>query len=279
MSNMLNPTATLEKPELIDIAKKKIASHLSMPAWTVRQKLALTCRILHSKGHESGLAGQISSRGEALGTLVTQQLGLGFDEITASNLLTVDYDLNVLEGEGMANPANRFHTWLYNARPDINCIIHTHPTHSVALAMLERPLQIAYMDVCVLYDDVGFLPVWTGVPVGNEEGKAISAALGTDKHALLLAHHGLLVTGRTVEEACAVAVMFERAAQLQLLCESAGQIKPIEPELGRQAHDWILQERRSQATFHYYARQYLRSMGAGDTNPLDGGAAPANGAG
>ena len=267
MSEMLNPTAALTKPELIDIAKKRISQHLSMPPWSVRQKLALTCRILHAKGHESGLTGQISARGETPGTLITQQLGLGFDEITASNLLKADYDLNVLEGDGMANPANRFHTWVYNARPDINCIIHTHATHTVALAMLERPLKIAYMDVCVLYGDVAFLPVWTGVPVGNEEGKVIAETLG-DKRAVLLSHHGLIVTGRTVEEACAVAVMFERAAELQLLAESVGEIKPIEPALGRQAHDWILQERRSQATFHYYARQLLRSLHHGDQHPL-----------
>ncbi len=263
----MSQTLTMTKPELIDAAKERMLQHLSMPAWSVRQKLALTCRILHSKGHESGLAGQISGRGEEDGTFITQQLGLGFDEITASNLLKVDEDLVVLEGRGMANPANRFHGWIYRARPDINCIIHTHPTHSVALAMLERPLKIAYMDVCVLYDDVGFLPVWTGVPVGNEEGKLISETLG-GKRALLLAHHGLLVTGRSVEEACAVAVMFERAAELQLIAESAGTIKDIEPALGRQAHDWILQEKRSQATFHYYARQLLRSLTRGDAHPL-----------
>lgn len=263
----MGQTQTLSKPQLIDIAKKRMQQHLSMPAWSVRQKLALTCRILHRKGHESGLAGQISGRGEAPGTLYTQQLGMGFDEITASNLLTVDEDLNVLEGDGMVNPANRFHTWVYRARPDINCIIHTHGTNSVALAMLERPLKISFMDVCVLYDDVAFLPIWTGVPVGNEEGKVISETLG-DKRAVLLSHHGLLVTGRTVEEACAVAVMFERAAELQLLAESAGTIKDIEPALGRQAHDWILQEKRSQATFHYYARQLLRSLPPGDGQPL-----------
>lgn len=263
----MSQTQTLSKPVLIDIAKKRMLEHLSMPAWSVPQKLALTCRILHSKGHESGLAGQISARGDSPGTLYTQQLGLGFDEITASNLLKIDEDLNVLEGHGMVNPANRFHTWLYRARPDVNCIIHTHGTHSVALAMLERPLRIAYMDVCVLYDDVAFLPLWTGVPVGNEEGKVISETIG-DKRALLLAHHGLIVTGRTVEEACAVAVMFERAAELQLLAESAGTIKDIAPELGKQAHDWILQEKRSQATFHYYARQLLRSLSHGDGDPL-----------
>ena len=62
--------------------------------------------------------------------------------------------------------------------------------------------------------------------------------------------------------------MFERAAELQLLCESVGEIKPIEPPLGKQAHDWILQEKRSQATFHYYARQLLRSLPRGDGHPL-----------
>ena len=234
----MSETITLTKPELIDIAKKRMLQHLSMPAWSVRQKLALTCRILHGKGHKSGLAGQISARGEEEGTFYSQQLGLGFDEITASNLLKVDVDLNVIEGGGMVNPANRFHTWLYRARPDVNCIIHTHPTHTVALAMLERPLKIAYMDVCVLYDDVAFLPIWTGIPVGNEEGKVIAETIA-GKRAILLSHHGMIVTGRTVEEACAVAVMFERAAELQLLAETAGEIKPIAPELGRAAHDWI----------------------------------------
>jgi L-fuculose-phosphate aldolase len=242
--------------------------HLSMPSWSTQQKLALTCRILHTKGHESGLAGQISGRGTKKQTFHTQQLGLGFDEITASNLLLVDADLNILEGEGMANPANRFHTWIYRERPDVNCIIHTHPLHTVALAMLERPLKIAYMDACILYNDVGFLREWPGVPVGNEEGKLIAEALGK-KRALLLAHHGLLVVGCTVEEACSAAVMYERAAQLQLLAENAGTIRDIDPALATQAHDWILQEKRSQATFHYYARQFLRSVPEGEGHPLN----------
>ncbi len=64
--------------------------HLSMPAWSVRQKLALTCRILHSKGHESGLAGQISGRGETPGTLYHAATGPRLRRNHASNLLKVD---------------------------------------------------------------------------------------------------------------------------------------------------------------------------------------------
>ncbi len=260
-------TLGLAKPDLMDIAKSKMREHLTMPGWTVRERLALTCRILFAKGHDSGLTGQITARGDAAGTFITQRLGLGFDEIAASNLLLVDEDLNVLGGEGMPNPANRFHTWIYRSRPDVNCIIHTHPLHAVALSMLGRPLKISHMDTCVLYEDTGFLPEWPGVPVGNEEGKIISAVLGT-KRAALLAHHGLVVACRSVEEACVVAVLFERAARLQLLAESAGEIRDLPPELAREAHDWILQEKRSQAAFYYYARQILRTAPEGEEHPL-----------
>ncbi|MNN58079.1 class II aldolase/adducin domain protein [compost metagenome] len=65
-------------------------------------------------------------------------------------------------------------------------------------------------------------------------------------------------TGGTVEEACVIAQLIERAAKLQLLAMSAGTIKPIIPELGREAHDWIARPKRHAAAFNYYARQILR---------------------
>jgi L-fuculose-phosphate aldolase len=249
-------TLSMSKDELMERAQQQMQRHLKVPLWSTQQQVALTCRILSAQGHDSGLAGQITARVDGAEHFVTQRLGLGFDEVRTSNLLVVDEDLNVIEGDGMPNPANRFHVWIYRARPDVRCIIHTHPLHASALSMLERPLEIAHMDTCVLYDDVAFLKSWPGVPVGNAEGETISAALGS-KRAILLAHHGLLVAGGSVEEACVVAIQFERAAKLQLLAEAAGPIQPIDPSLGREAHDWILQGKRSQASFYYYARRML----------------------
>ena len=72
------------------------------------------------------------------------------------------------------------------------------------------------------------------MPVGNEEGEIISAALG-DKRAILLSHHGMLVAAASVEEACVLALQFERAARMQLLAMAAGKIQPIPPALGREA--------------------------------------------
>jgi L-fuculose-phosphate aldolase len=253
----MSDTMSLSKSVLIEQAQSQMQALFEIPERSVPEKLALTCRILFDGGHDSGLAGQITARGEQEGTYFTQQLGLGFDEITSTNVLLVDEDLTVLKGYGMPNPANRFHSWVYRARPDVNCIIHTHPLHVAALSMLEVPLIVSHMDNCPLYEDCAFLKDWPGVPVGNEEGQIISEALG-DKRAILLSHHGMLVAAASVEEACILALQFERTARMQLLAMSAGTIKPIAPELGREAHDWILRPRRSQIGFEYYARKALK---------------------
>lgn len=259
---MSNSTMELGKAEIVLAALKQMQTSLDVERLPLRQAVAQTCRTLFAFGHDSGLSGQITARTEKAGTYWTQRLGLGLDEITAENLLLVDEDLRVLEGDGMPNPANRFHSWLYRARPDINCIVHTHAPHASALAMLEVPLEIAHMDACVLYGQVAFLHKWPGIPVGNEEGEIIAEALG-DKKAILLAHHGLLVSGSTVEEACVLGVMFERAARLQLLAMAAGTVKPIPADLGDEAQRWTSTPRRHLAAFAYYARRAERLLASG----------------
>ncbi|MGN7780786.1 aldolase [Mycolicibacterium sp. 22603] len=251
-------TSTLQdsKSELMRRALDGLGQNIADTGLSAREKVALTCRALFDAGHDSGLAGQITARADEPGTYYTQRLGLGFDEITAGNLLLVDEDLNVLDGDGMANPANRFHSWIYRARPDVGCIVHTHPFHVAALSMLEVPLVVSQMDIAPLYDDCAFLPDWPGVPVGNEEGEIISAALG-DKKAILLAHHGHVVAGASIEEACSLAMLIERGAKLQLAAMAAGTIAALPDRLAREAHDWTLTPKRSLANFAYYARRAL----------------------
>lgn len=261
-----------DKSTLMNRADRQMSRRFGETEWTLREKLALTCRALFDKGHDSGLAGQITARADEPGTFYTQRLGLGFDEVTPANLVHVDEDLNVIGGEGMPNPANRFHAWIYRARPDVNCIIHTHPLHIAALSMLEVPLEVSQMDTAPLYGDTAFLKEWPGVPVGNEEGEILSAALG-DKRALLMAHHGQLVAASTVEEACSLAVLIERAARLQLLAMAAGPIKSLPPALAREAHDWTLRPSRSRANFAYYARRALANHPDVLTEPALGASA------
>ena len=183
---------------------KEMSTHLEKPSWNLKQKLALSARILANQGHGSGLAGQVTARGEKPGTMWTGRFGLGLEEFRSINFLLVDEDLNVLEGEGMANPANRFHLWIYRVRADVNSIVHTHPPNVSALSMLGVPLKPSHMDTAMFYNDCAFLEHWPGPPIGDEEGELISNALG-DKRAILLDHHGQLSAGKNIEEATILA--------------------------------------------------------------------------
>ena len=78
--------------------------------------------------------------------------------------------------------------------------------------MLGVPLIASHMDTAMFYEDCAWLPEWPGPPIGDEEGDLISNALG-DKRAILLAHHGQLSAGDTVEQAAILAYHFEHAAK------------------------------------------------------------------
>ncbi|HXE18842.1 aldolase [Castellaniella sp. UC4442_H9] len=254
-------TDTLSKDTIVSNVIRQMNSGLEIEPITIPKALTSAAHILFMLGHttESGLAGQVSARGEDPDTYWTQQWGTGFEEVTENNLLLVDGDLTVLKGKGMANPAARFHSWIYRNHPDVKCILHAHPLNVSALSMLEIPLVVSHMDTCVLHDEVAFVEKWPGIPVGNGEGKLISAALA-NKKTILLAHHGMLVTGGSVEEACVLAVMFERAAKLQLMALASGDIKPIPHDLAAEARDWISTPQRHRATFAYYSRLAEREI-------------------
>lgn len=236
---------------------RDLDAHLVPSAWSEPEQLVLAARMLAADGHCSGLAGQMTQRLPD-DTYRSLPIGIGFDEVRPRDLIRVDRDLNVVEGKGIPNPAVRFHIWVYGKRPDAKAIVHTHPPKASALSMIGRPLIASHMDTAMLYDDVAFLPEWPGVPVADEEGRIISAALG-DKRSILLAHHGLLATGADIVEAAYLAIAMELAAKLQLDAEAAGAVKPIRPDLGRQAHAFMRKPAIMNATFAWRARQVLRA--------------------
>jgi L-fuculose-phosphate aldolase len=98
------------------------------------------------------------------------------------------------------------------------------------------------------------LPEWPGVPVADDEGRIISGALG-DSKSILLANHGLLTAGNSVEEAAYLAVFFERAARMQLLAMAAGGFKEVKPELAEEARAFLLQPSIVRGTFAYWSRR------------------------
>lgn len=243
-----------EKSYFDQRATSDMARHLRIVERGTRETMAFACRILAMTGQEAGLAGQISVRSERPGAYWTLRFGLGFDEATPDDFIEVDRDLKVLSGEGMANPATRFHLWVYDARPDVNSIIHTHSPWASALAAARQPLVIAQMDMTPLHKDCAFLGEWPGVPIADQEGVIISEALG-NKRAIILAHHGYLTAGKNCEEATYLSVYLERAARMQIRAQAFGPLTPVDDELAAEAHDYLLKDSIVRATFNYWARQ------------------------
>lgn len=241
-------------------ATSEMAQHLKRDKRSMKETLAYACRILAMTGQEAGLAGQISARSERPDAYWTLRFGLGFDEATPEDFIEVDQDLNTVSGVGMANPATRFHLWVYRARQDVQSIIHTHSPWASALAAARQPLVIAQMDMTPLHDDCAFLADWPGVPIADQEGVIISEALGS-KRAILLAHHGYLTAGKSIEEATYLSVYLERAARMQLRAQAAyGSLTPVNDELAREAHDYLLKTSIVNGTFDYWCRQTTASQ-------------------
>ena len=230
-----------------------------------RSRLTRTAWILADEGHESGLAGQLTARGPRDGSFWTLPLGLAFDEAGDESWLLIDDALEVLEGAGSfgirePNPATRFHLWIYRARPAVHAILHTHPPACSALAAAEQPLVVAHMDAAPLFEDTAYLPQWPGLPTADREGEIISAALG-NKHAVLLAHHGMLTAGRTVQEAAFLAVFMERMARQQIDAAAVGGAKPIDATEARRARDFLRTDKIMNITFDAWVRKVERKRG------------------
>lgn len=239
------------KQHFLDRVSREMDQDLPLLQLPPEEALAAACRILAKEGHESGLAGQVTARGPKPGTWWTLQFGYGFEEATGERMVLVDEDLKPLRG-GRPNPGVRFHVWVYRKRPDVQAIIHTHAPHASALASTGKALKTIHMDSAMLHG-TAHLPEWPGVPVADDEGRIISGALG-DAKTVLLANHGLLAAGASVEEATYLAVFFERAARMQLRAMAAGGYKEVKPALAEEARAFLLQPSIVRGTFAYWAR-------------------------
>jgi L-fuculose-phosphate aldolase len=230
-------------------------------AGSLQSTLVSACRILAMEGHAAGLAGQITVRDGSSSRMHTLKLGVGLEEAGEEGILLVDEELNTLQGQGIANPGTRFHSWIYRHHPAVNAIVHTHPPALSALSMLGIPMPVAHMDACMFYEDCGFLDRWPGVPTGDEEGHLIAGVLAGRKTAFLV-NHGCVCTGSTLQEAIYLNVFAERNARNCLSAMAVGPLQAIEPAAAKEAHDFLLQKSIVTATFSYWARQADRLYGA-----------------
>lgn len=188
-----------------------------------KQRLAAAFRLFGYFGFGEGTAGHITARDpERTDHFWVNPLGMSFRKIRVRDLLLVNDRGDVVDGTWPVNGAAfAIHSQVHAARPDVVAAAHAHSVHGKAWSSLRRPLDPITQDACAFYEDHVLFDDYTGAVFAIEEGRRIADALGGHK-AAILANHGLLTVGRTVDEAAWWFITMERTCHAQLLAEAAG---------------------------------------------------------
>ena len=148
--------------------------------------------------------------------------GLHYSEITASSLVLIDLEGNVLRESKW--PVNRagfvIHSAIHGALKQAHCVMHTHTTNGVAVSCLKRGLSSDNFYGAMLHGRVAYHEL-QGVTVDLAERESLVRDLG-DKHVMILRNHGLLSWGRNVAEAYLRLWTLQRACDVQVAAGQAG---------------------------------------------------------
>jgi ribulose-5-phosphate 4-epimerase/fuculose-1-phosphate aldolase len=200
----------------------------------IKQRMAAAFRLFDRFGFNEGVAGHLTARDpEDPDLFWVNPFGLSFGLIRASDLILVDRDAHVVQGDWPVNPAAfAIHSQVHQARPDVMSAAHTHSRFGRAWSTLGRTLDPLTQDSCAFFEDHALFDDFTGVVLDVEEGKRIAHALG-DCKAVILRNHGLLTVGHTVDEAAWWYITMERSCEVQLMAEAAGRPIAIDEENAR----------------------------------------------
>ena len=192
----------------------------------LRQQIVWAGKVLVSQGQDDFTRGHISCRlpdNPALFFMKPHSIGL--DELTPDNLLVIDLEGNVVEGSGRRHSEVYIHSEIFKVRPDVQCVIHTHPPYSVALSATGRPMRCYSQPSALFHEALGVYTDTINLIRSHEMGAGVAKALGSNR-AVLLKNHGIAVVGGTVAEAVVSAIMLENAAMVQMITEAAGEPAP-----------------------------------------------------
>jgi L-fuculose-phosphate aldolase len=225
----------------------------------IKERLIIAGKVLVAQGQDDFTRGHISFRLPDNPKLFFMKAhSIGLDEITMQNILTIDLEGNVVAGSARRHSEVYIHSEILKVRPDVNCVIHTHPTYSVALSASGRPLKCYSQPGALFYEALGVYSDTINLIRTHAMGAGVARALGSGRGALLK-NHGVVVTGASIEETVIGTIMLENGAMVQLLAEASGDVAPefSRADIEKLKHD-ISRPEQFKVNFDYLARRVTR---------------------
>ncbi len=175
-----------------------------------------------------------------------------WSEITASSLVLMDDEGNLLEGEEPPEATAFYIHWrMHKAAPQARCILHTHMPYATALTLLHEPMLLPVSQSALFfYGRVAYDLHYNGLAVDQAEGDRLASQLG-NRSILFLANHGVVVTGDTVAEAFNRLYYLERACMHQVMAMSTGQkLRLIDKAVAEKTQQQIAEDEPDMAANH-----------------------------
>jgi len=164
-------------------------------------------------------SGTVSGRDPATGNIVIKPTGFRYDRLTPSDLLVMDINGKILEGTLRPSSDTETHLYLYQHRPDIFGIVHTHSPYACTFAVLGRPIPAVMTSAALLG---GEIPIGGYAAVGGEDiGSEIISKIGNCS-AIIMQNHGVYTIASTVWQATIDAVEVEDLAKIALFSSMLG---------------------------------------------------------
>ena len=195
---------------------------VSHEEWKTRVNLAACYRLVDLYDMSDMTRTHISAKIPEEEAFLLNPFGLMFNEITASSLIKVDIDGNVLsDSPYKINPAGyTIHSAVHAAREDINCVLHTHSVAGMAISAIECGFLPISQHAMRLYNRVAYHD-YEGLAFNLDERERLANNLGSH-YCMVLRNHGLLTAGRTIDEAFSLVFYMEKCARSQLQAMASG---------------------------------------------------------
>ena len=200
-----------------------VRDKVSPEEWAVRVDLAACYRLVALFGWDDLVYTHISARVPGHhDQFLINPYGLFFEEITASSLVKVnEQGAPMMETTFDVNPAGFvIHSAVHEARPEVNCVLHTHTLHGTAVSAQKNGLLALSQHATFPLSSVAYHD-YEGVALRDDEKPRLVHDLGTANH-LILRNHGLLTCGRTVADAFQSMYFLETSCRMQILAQSGG---------------------------------------------------------
>ncbi len=211
-----------------------------MSQWLNEKNLVLeTTRKMLEKGLVTGTAGNVSLRLPPEGArqlLAITPSSRYYDSLGVDDIQIISFEEKTIEGDLTPSVETKLHIGIYQARNNVNAVIHTHSVFASAVS-------VAGLDIpAILEDQVAFLggeiKLSRHALAGSQEQVSNVVAALEDRSAVLIPNHGAVGTGRTIRDAFTACEFIEKTARIYLMALSAGNVNPL-PADALEA-DWLL---------------------------------------